>query len=435
MIEIATEQGFVFWHATGTLYRGGGLLLQGNLEEGLPLLVAGLESYRATGAELALPYYLSLLGDGYTRAGRFEDAHRTLDEGLDFTDKHEDRFQEAELHRLLGELHLAETDDQARAEECFRAAIETARRQQSRAWELRATVSLARLWQRTGRSSDARDALAAVYSTYTEGFTTPDLVDAKTLLETLGNERMRDDFAAGVKYVLGCIPPPMDGPVSVDWRYVPSSDLGGDSIGYHWIDDDHLALYLIDVMGHGLDATLLSVTITNILRSGSLMGPDMRRPDQVLANLNEAFPSARHGNKFFTAWYGVYQRSTGLLTWSGGGHHPSILLAPGARDPILLPSSGMIIGFLSGQEYPAESCEVAAGARLLIFSDGVFEIRRDAEPVWDMDACIEYLARRDSRGGAIMDELLTHVRTLHGSHELPDDFSILEVCFPQDVRT
>jgi sigma-B regulation protein RsbU (phosphoserine phosphatase) len=95
----------------------------------------------------------------------------------------------------------------------------------------------------------------------------------------------------------------------------------------------------------------------------------------------------------------------------------------------------MIIGFMSGQEYPAESCEVAAGARLLIFSDGVFEILRDGQPVWDMDACIEYLARRDSRGGALMDELLAHVRTLHGSHELADDFSILEACFPQDFRT
>jgi len=158
-IEIATEQSFTFWHATGTLYRAGGLLLQGNLGEGLPLLVAGLESYRATGAELALPYYLSLLGDGYTRAGRFEDAHRTLGEALNLTDKHEDRFQEAELHRLLGQLHLAETDDQARAEECFQTAVETARRQQSRAWELRATVSLARLWQRQGRRSEARDAL------------------------------------------------------------------------------------------------------------------------------------------------------------------------------------------------------------------------------------------------------------------------------------
>ena len=428
-IEIATEQGFVFWHATGTLYRAGGLLLQGNLGEGLPLLVGGLESYRATGAELALPYYLSLLGDGYTRAGRFEDAHRTLGEGLDLADKHEDRFQEAELHRLLGELHLAETDDQARAEKCFHTAIEIARRQQSKAWEFRATVSLARLWQRQGSRNEARNALAAVYSTYTEGFTTPDLVHAKTLLETLGNELMRDDFAAGAKYVLGCIPPPMDGFVSIDWRYVPSSDLGGDSIGYHWIDDEHLALYLIDVMGHGLDATLLSVTITNILRAGSLMGTDMKRPDQVLAKLNDAFPSSRHGQKFFTAWYGVYKRSSGLLTWSGGGHHPSILLAPGARDPILLPSSGMIIGFMSEQEYPAESCEVAAGARLLIFSDGVFEILRDGEPVWDMEACIEYLTRRGTRGGALMDELLAHVRALHGSHELADDFSILEACF------
>ena len=147
--------------------------------------VAGLESYRATGAELALPYYLSLLGDGYTRAGRFEDAHRTLGEALNLTDKHEDRFQEAELHRLLGQLHLAETDDQARAEECFHTAIETARRQQSRAWELRATVSLARLWQRQGCRSEARDALAAVYRTYTEGFTTPDLVDATALLQAL----------------------------------------------------------------------------------------------------------------------------------------------------------------------------------------------------------------------------------------------------------
>jgi predicted ATPase len=85
----------------------------------------------------------------------------------------------------LGELHLAETDDQTTAEACFRTAIEIARRQQSRAWELRATTSLARLWRRQGRRDEARDALAAVYGTYTEGFTTPDLVEAKVLLERL----------------------------------------------------------------------------------------------------------------------------------------------------------------------------------------------------------------------------------------------------------
>ena len=197
-IDIATEQGFAFWHATGTLYRGAGLVLQGNLEGGLPLLVEGLESYRATGAELALPYYLSLLGDGYTRAGRFEDAHRAMDEALALAEKNDDRFQEAELHRLLGELHLAETDDQAAAEGCFRTAIETARRQQSKAWELRATTSLARLWQRHGRRDEARAALAAVYGAYTEGFTTPDLVDAKVLLESLAGNCIGDSVGTAV---------------------------------------------------------------------------------------------------------------------------------------------------------------------------------------------------------------------------------------------
>jgi len=184
-INIATEQGFTFWHATGTLYRGAGLILQGSIERGLPLLVKGLESYRATGAELALPYYLSLLGDGYTRSGLFGEALTVLNDGLSIAEQNDDRFQEAELHRLLGELHLAEKDDQGAAEVCFRNAIETARRQQSRAWELRATMSLARLWHRQGRRDEARDALAAIYATYTEGFTTPDLVESKALLEVL----------------------------------------------------------------------------------------------------------------------------------------------------------------------------------------------------------------------------------------------------------
>jgi serine phosphatase RsbU (regulator of sigma subunit) len=75
----------------------------------------------------------------------------------------------------------------------------------------------------------------------------PDLVDAAALIEDLGTERMRADFAAGIKYVRDCIPAPIDGLVSVDWRYIPASTLGGDTIGYHWVDDDHLALYLIDV--------------------------------------------------------------------------------------------------------------------------------------------------------------------------------------------
>jgi predicted ATPase len=184
-IRIATEQGFHFWHASGTLYKAAGLLLQGRSEEGLPLLRKGLDAYRATGAGLALPYYFSLLGEAYTKAGRFDDALRALDEGLALAEANDDRFQEAELQRLKGELLLTESPHPVAAEEWFRRSIETAKRQQSRAWELRATTSLARLWQRQGRRDDARAALAAVYATYTEGFTTPDLVDAAALLGAL----------------------------------------------------------------------------------------------------------------------------------------------------------------------------------------------------------------------------------------------------------
>jgi predicted ATPase len=185
-IAIAAEQGFQLWHALGTLHKGAALSLEGRLDDAIPVLLEGLQSFRATGAGLRIPYYLGILGNAYTRAGRFEDAHRVLDEALATAEKNDDRFQEAELHRLAGELVLSESpEDAAAAEVCFTRAINLACRRKGKAWELRATMSLARLWQRQGHGEQARSALAAAYGSYTEGFTTPDLVDAKTLLETL----------------------------------------------------------------------------------------------------------------------------------------------------------------------------------------------------------------------------------------------------------
>jgi len=159
--------------------------MQGRREEALPVLLKGFGAFRATGAEVRVPSYLGLLGDAYTQSARFADAHQALNEGLAVAEKNDDRCHEAELYRLKGELLLAESRDDAAAEDCFRRAIETARRQQSKGWDLRATMSLARLWQRQGRRDEARHGLAGIYGTYTEGFTTPDLVDAKGLLDTL----------------------------------------------------------------------------------------------------------------------------------------------------------------------------------------------------------------------------------------------------------
>jgi serine phosphatase RsbU (regulator of sigma subunit)/energy-coupling factor transporter ATP-binding protein EcfA2 len=428
-IRIAADQGFPFWNATGILFRAAGLLLQGKMEAGLALLEDGLKSYRATGAGLGLPYYLSLLAEGCTQARRFDDARVALDEAFALVEKNDERFDEAELRRLRGELWLVESNDQTKAEDCFRQAIAIARRQQSRSFELRATTSLARLWRSQNRGHEAHEVMTAVHEHFTEGFTTPDLVEAAALLKELSDDQMRKEFADGVAYVRGCIPPPMEGKVAVNWRYIPSSTLGGDTIGYHWIDDDHIALYLVDVTGHGLDSALLSISINNVIRSGSLPGADMRRPDQVLASLNASFQGQQHSNKFFTIWYGVYSSSDRLLTWAGGGHHASLLFAPDAPASVYLSSTGPMMGIMRGANFPANSCAVPHGARLLIFSDGVFEIFNDHQAAWDLPACVNYLATLSQGTETVMDKLIEHVRRLRGSHQLDDDFSIIEARF------
>jgi predicted ATPase len=183
-LAIATDQGFQLWHALGTLHKGTAMLLEGRPEEALPFLHAGFSAFRATGTGVRIPAYLAMQADAYTRLARFEDARRALDEGLEVAEKNDDRCHEAELHRLKGELLLAESPDQGpAAEDCFRCAIETADSQGSKGWALRATISRARMWHRLGRRDVAHSALAAAYSAYTEGFDTPDLVEAQKLLK------------------------------------------------------------------------------------------------------------------------------------------------------------------------------------------------------------------------------------------------------------
>jgi class 3 adenylate cyclase/tetratricopeptide (TPR) repeat protein len=184
-IQTATEQGFAMFHATGTLYKAAGVLLEGRPNEALPLLTRGLEAYRATGAGLALPYYLSVLGDAYIQAGRSDDARDVLDEGLVIAERSDELCQKAELHRLKGELALRTESQNGDAEDHFCRAIGTARHQLSKAWELRATTSLARFYQQHGRRDEARQMLSETYAWFTEGFDTPDLKAAKVLLHEL----------------------------------------------------------------------------------------------------------------------------------------------------------------------------------------------------------------------------------------------------------
>src|SRR5262249_29567519 len=144
-----------------------------------------INAFQSTGAEVTQTYYLYLLADAFGKTGRFSEGLAALDQALGMVEKNEERFWEAELRRLQGELLLLQGDPVSEVERCFEQAIEIARRQQAKSLELRAVMSLARLWQRQGKAAQARQMVTATYDWFTEGFDTPDLNAARALLEGL----------------------------------------------------------------------------------------------------------------------------------------------------------------------------------------------------------------------------------------------------------
>ncbi|MGH8064174.1 MAG: AAA family ATPase [Candidatus Entotheonellia bacterium] len=185
-LAFATEQGFVFWVAYATILRGRGLVELEPGEEAVAQIRQGLAGYRATGAELECPYFVALLAEALGKIGHIEEGLTVLAEMLDEVGTKGLRFHEAELRRLTGECLLRRAMcDEAQAEASFRQALEIARHQQAKSLELRAAMSLSRLWQRQGKRAEARQLLGDIYGWFTEGFATADLQEAQALIETL----------------------------------------------------------------------------------------------------------------------------------------------------------------------------------------------------------------------------------------------------------
>ena len=190
-IAVCGEQGFASILAQATMHRGYALAQQGQAEEGIALMREGLEAQLATGASLFRPLFLCLLAEACETAGRFEEGLAALAEAIAIMGRTGERYYEAELHRLKGDLTLRrfgvepEPGVQTEAEECFQKSIEVARQQEAKTFELKAVVSLSRLWKQQGKRAEARQALAELYGWFGEGLDTKDLKDAKALLEQL----------------------------------------------------------------------------------------------------------------------------------------------------------------------------------------------------------------------------------------------------------
>ena len=186
LVALADEKNAALWKGAGVLIHGRLLLLTGNAADAVPPLVFAITAARSTGATLAIPVALSYLASAYAGLSKYDDAWCCIDEAMTAVETTQERWREAEVYRVAGEIALAAPErDAAKAQSYFERALAVARQQQAKSWELRAAMSMARLWRDQGKRDEARELLAPVYGWFTEGFDTLDLKEAKGLLEEL----------------------------------------------------------------------------------------------------------------------------------------------------------------------------------------------------------------------------------------------------------
>jgi phosphoserine phosphatase RsbU/P len=240
-------------------------------------------------------------------------------------------------------------------------------------------------------------------------------------------QRLAAELAEAAEYVKAMLPERLEGEIDTDWMFIPSTQLGGDSFGHHWLDDDHFAIYLLDVCGHGVGAALLSVSVLNVLRSKSLPGTDFTAPAEVLAGLNEAFPMEQNNRMYFTIWYGVFDKRTRTLTYSSGGHPPAVLFNGKDRDSaelLKLSTPCLVVGALPMVPFKSASCTLQEHAEMYVYSDGVYEVSRPDGTMLDRDEFIQKLAERSS---SPLQNVYEFVKSIQNSEKFEDDYSILRL--------
>ncbi|HYX17168.1 MAG TPA: SpoIIE family protein phosphatase [Nostoc sp.] len=251
-----------------------------------------------------------------------------------------------------------------------------------------------------------------------------DLQAQKLLLES--------EMSEAAEYVRSLLPFSMTEPFNINFRFIPSRQLGGDCFDYYWLDDDCLAIYLLDTAGHGLKATLPSVSVLNLLRSRALKGLNYYQPSDVLKALNDTFQMNYQNDKYFTIWYGVYNRTNGQLIYASAGHPPAVLVtgtSPRKSEVQLLKTPGMPVGMFPEAKYVDAFCNIQKFSTLYIFSDGAYEITKSDSTLWSLDAFIQLLVSLQNPIDCQLDQVLSYLIALNSKDAFDDDLSILQIKF------
>jgi sigma-B regulation protein RsbU (phosphoserine phosphatase) len=236
------------------------------------------------------------------------------------------------------------------------------------------------------------------------------------------------ELADAADYVKSLLPEPLDNSLKSGWRFIPSTQLGGDAFGYHWLDDRHFVIYLLDVCGHGVGAALHSISVMNVLRSENLPETNFQDPSEVLRGLNQTFQMESHHNMFFTIWYGVFDRMASELIYATGGHPPAVLIK---KDEVkLLKTPGIVIGALEDPEYENAKVLINPTDRLYVFSDGVYEINRPNSTMYSLQEFIDLLVNAPKENqDSELQFIVESLQTIQEKKMFEDDFSILELIF------
>jgi len=251
-----------------------------------------------------------------------------------------------------------------------------------------------------------------------------DLQTQKQLLET--------ELAEAADYVRSLLPLPLTEPLYIDSYFIPSRQLGGDCFDYYWLDSNYLAVYLLDTAGHGLKATLPSISVLNLLRSRALKGLNYYQPSEVLKALNETFQMNYQNDKYFTIWYGVYNCTKRQLIYSSAGHPPAVLVSgqsPKSTEVKLLRTPGMPVGMFPEAKYVDDYCEIANLSNLYIFSDGAYEITKTDGTLWSLDGLIQILTSLQHTIDCPLEQVLNYLIALNSKEAFEDDLSILQIKF------
>jgi len=240
-------------------------------------------------------------------------------------------------------------------------------------------------------------------------------------------EALAAELREAAAYVASLLPQRLhEGPVRIDWTYTPSTSLGGDAFGYHWLDTRHMAVYLLDVCGHGVGAALLSASAMNVIRSQTLPDTDFHSPESVLAALNRAFQMESQNEMYFTIWYGVFDAHECVLRHASGGHHGAVLVTPEGQHHEVL-SAGPIIGMVPDMEFDAQHTHIAPGSLLHIFSDGIYEVELGGRRM-EYDEFAAVVARVAGAGGGPQ-QIHAAMQEIQGRPEFEDDVSLLQLRF------